>query len=25
MKQPSAVFSQPGTDEPGAFVTVAVP
>jgi hypothetical protein len=24
-KQPSAVSSQPGTDDPGAFVTVAVP
>ena len=24
MKQPSAVTSQPGTDDPGAFVTVDV-
>jgi hypothetical protein len=24
MKQPSAVASQPGTDDPSAFVTVAV-
>jgi hypothetical protein len=24
MKQPSAVSSQPGTDDPGAFVTVCM-